>query len=144
MTPAQQAALHALCFTSPRPWSHAEFSDLNAVPGVFLVHDAGQGFVIGRAIAGEAELLTIAVHPEARRQGIAQTLLAAYETEARRRDASESFLEVAADNIAAISLYEGAGYRESGRRKGYYHQPDGRKTDALLMVKHLADASSRA
>jgi [ribosomal protein S18]-alanine N-acetyltransferase len=137
MTPAQMAALHALCFTSPRPWSLAEFSDLITARGVFVVSAAGQGFAMGRAIAGESELLTLAVHPDTRRQGIGTQLLAAYEAGALAHQAAESFLEVAADNQAAVSLYKCAGYRESGRRPGYYHQPDGRRTDALVMMKPL-------
>ncbi len=137
MTPAQMAALHALCFTSPRPWSLTEFSDLSSARGVFVISAAGQGFAMGRAIAGEAELLTLAVHPDARRQGFGAQLLAAYEAEALAHQATESFLEVSADNVAALSLYESAGYCESGRRKGYYRHPDGHKTDALVMAKHL-------
>ena len=57
------AALHAACFAFPRPWSAAEFAALLADPLVFVQTLPG-GFVMGRAVAGEAELLTVAVAPD--------------------------------------------------------------------------------
>jgi len=131
------AALHGRCFTSPRPWNAAEFAALLAGPGVFLLGDAA-GFVLGRALAGEAELLTLAVAPEARRRGAARLLLAAFEAGAVARGAAEAFLEVAADNAPALGLYQGAGWVEAGRRRGYYRRAEGPATDALILRKVLA------
>jgi ribosomal-protein-alanine N-acetyltransferase len=136
MTPEALAALHASSFTTPRPWRAAEFAILQASPGVFVLGDAA-GFVMGRVIAGEAELLTIAVAPEARRQGKGGALVAAFEAEARRRQASEAFLEVAASNGAARALYLAAGYAQVGARKAYYEEPDGTRCDALVLRKDL-------
>ncbi|MGC9370487.1 MAG: ribosomal protein S18-alanine N-acetyltransferase [Paracoccaceae bacterium] len=136
MTPEALAALHAGSFTTPRPWSAAEFEDLLSGPGVFVLGDAS-GFVMGRVIAGEAELLTIAVAPEGRRRGTGRALLARFEAEARARGAEDAFLEVAADNTAARALYQSAGYAQAGRRKGYYQAPDGARIDALVLRKEV-------
>jgi len=125
------AALYAAAFPASRPWSGAEIAGLIAGPGGFAV-SAETGFAIGRAIAGEAELITIAVAPEARRQGAGRALLAAFLTEARARAADMAFLEVAADNAPAIGLYRATGWAETGRRRGYYARPDG-AVDALTM-----------
>ena len=136
MTPALLAALHAAAFTQSRPWSEREFADLLASPFCFVVGDA-TGFALGRVIAGEAELLTIATHPDARRQGRGRHWLEAFETEAKDRQATEAFLEVAADNTPAIALYLSAGYEDRALRSGYYKRPDGRHADAHVMAKPL-------
>jgi len=136
MTPEALAALHARSFTTPRPWAAAEFETLLASPGAFVLGDAA-GFVMGRVIAGEAELLTIAVAPEGRRRGTGRALLARFEDEARARGAEDAFLEVAADNTAACTLYLSAGYAQAGQRKGYYQAPDGTRIDALVLRKAL-------
>ena len=137
MTPAAMAALHARCFTTPRPWTAAEFAALLAEPPVFATL-AETGFALGRVVADEAELLTIAVAPEARRQGEGRALLDGFLRTARARGAETAFLEVAADNAAALALYSRSGFAEAGRRRGYYHSPGNPPVDALVMVKSLA------
>lgn len=137
MTPGALAALHGRCFVTPRPWDAAEFSDFLADPLCFLLVEGDAGFLLGRVAAGEAELLTIAVAPEARGRGLGRKLLARFIYQARLRAAESAFLEVAEDNAAAKALYLSAGFGESGRRKGYYYAPDGRRTDALVMVRSL-------
>ncbi len=136
MTPDALAALHARCFTMPRPWSAAEFAALLASKGVFLQSTAA-GFALGREIAGESELLTLAVDPALQRQGHGRRLLASFEAESRKRGATEALLEVAATNTNARALYKTAGYSESGRRPRYYSPPQGEKIDAILMRKSL-------
>lgn len=131
------AAIHGRCFTIPRPWSAAEIDGILATSGAFLLAEA-DGFLIGRALAGEAELLTLAVAPEMRRKGLATRLLAAFLDRAAREGASRAFLEVAADNAPARALYARAGFAESGCRRGYYRHPDGRATDALILTRPLA------
>ncbi|SCY81364.1 GNAT family N-acetyltransferase [Paracoccus tibetensis] len=127
--PAALAALHARCFTDrPRPWSAAAFADLLRTRGAFLL-ETQSGFLLGRAIAGEAELLTLAVAPEARRRGIGAALARDFAARANLLDAETAFLEVAADNLAAQALYAKAGWQEAGRRRNYY----GPDSDALVM-----------
>lgn len=137
MRPEDLARLHAASFTTPRPWSVAEFAELLASRFVFL-ETAPVGFVLGRVIADEAELLTIAVDPAARRQGTGATLLAAFCRGAAARGASAAFLEVAEDNRAARALYARGGWQETGRRRGYYHPPGGAAVDALILTRALA------
>ncbi len=137
MTPEALAALHGRCFATPRPWTAAEFAGFLADPLSFLLVEGDAGFLLGRVAAGEAELLTLAVAPEARRRGLGRKLLARFIYQARLRGAERAFLEVAADNAAARGLYLGAGFGESGRRKGYYLGPDGTRQDALVMTRML-------
>lgn len=143
MTPEALAALHARCFGSaPRPWSAAEFADLIALPET-LLRTAPQGFALGRVIGPEAEILTIAVAPEARRRGIAAALLAALEAEAADRGAEEAFLEVAETNGPARALYAAAGYDRVGCRPRYYATTDGTRADALILRKALGPPGPR-
>lgn len=137
MTPDALAALHAACFTSPRPWSAQEFTDLLSNRLVFLLTEPG-GFLMGRVIADEAEVLTIAVDPTLRQQGIGARLMARFLTESAARGAVSAFLEVAEGNTPARALYTRAGFAESGRRRGYYQRTDGTPDDALVMTRALA------
>lgn len=134
--PAQLAQIHAASFDNARSWSAAEFAGLLASPFVF-VENSTQGFALGREIAGESELLTIAVLPEARGRGLGADLLMRFEQASAARGAALLFLEVAEDNAAARALYLAAGWVESGRRAGYYARPNGQKQDAILMQKQL-------
>lgn len=126
------AALHARCFTHPRPWSADEIRDVSSLPGAFLLLRP-QGFLIGRTAADEAELLTLAVEPEARRQGIGRALVQEFARVAALRGAAHGFLEIASDNDAALSLYAACGWRQTGRRRSYYAPG----IDALTMAADL-------
>lgn len=137
MTPEDLATLHARCFTTPRPWSAVEFNDFLADPLIFLLVEGDAGFLLGRAVAGEAELLTLAVVPEARRRGLARRLVNRFLYQAQLRGADSAFLEVADDNEAARTLYAGAGFVRAGRRRGYYAGPDGQDHDALVLRRSL-------
>lgn len=128
MTPEAMAALHARCFITPPPWSATAFADALAAPGALLLTAPG-GFLFGRVAAGEAELLTLAVARHARRQGIARVLCDRFADAARKAGAEAAFLEVAADNAPARTLYAAAGWAEAGRRRRYY----GPTLDAIVM-----------
>lgn len=133
MTPAELARIHQASFETPRPWSEAEILDSLGTSGCFLERAAG-GFLIGRVIVDEAELLTLAVDPAMRRQGIGLTLVKRFLNHAKDRGAQTGFLEVAADNQAACALYQSVGFVESATRKRYYSAPDGTKVDAKIMT----------
>lgn len=137
MTPDMLADLHARTMRVPAPWSARDFSTLLLMPGVYLEGDA-TGVALGRTVADEAELLTLAVSPDVQRQGRGRRLLADFEATARQRGAVILHLEVAADNAAARALYDSAGYEVSGRRPRYYRTPDGTRIDAILMRRTLA------
>ncbi|KGJ06696.1 ribosomal-protein-alanine N-acetyltransferase [Paracoccus halophilus] len=133
MTPEALAALHARCFPAhPRPWSAAEFTALLSQPLNFLILRP-RAFLIGRVIADEAELLTLAVAPEARRQGLALALLDEFTLTSQSRGADEAFLEVASDNAPALALYSGNNWEKSGTRRDYYAPG----VDAVIMRRAL-------
>ncbi len=134
MTTADLAAIHAASFTTPRPWSATELTEVLASPGAYLCRSP-DGFAIGRVIAGEAELLTIAVLPAAQGQGQGRGLMDKIIAGAAARQADTLFLEVASDNAPAISLYRAAGFVESGRRRAYYRPPVGQPIDAIVMTR---------
>lgn len=137
MTPQQLAAIHADCFTVPRPWSAEEFADLLDADTTFLCAQ-DDGFALGRTAGPEAELLTLAVRPAEQGKGLGRKLLRQYESEARKRGATEAFLEVAVDNAPAIHLYRSEGYADAGWRKDYYEGPTGVKISCLVLRKELA------
>ena len=124
-------AIHGAAFGAAC-WSAESLTSLLAAPSTFGFLDDG-GFILTRVIADEAEILTLAVMPKQRRQGIARSLLEAALAEARRRGASEIFLEVAETNAAAIRLYARAGFAQAGLRRDYY----GPGASALLLRKPL-------
>ncbi|MBR9763103.1 MAG: ribosomal protein S18-alanine N-acetyltransferase [Rhodobacteraceae bacterium] len=130
--PEALARLHAACFVTPRPWSAEEIRQLCAEASTFLLQRPG-GFLLARNAFDEAEVLTIAVDPAARRQGLGRALMQAFLAEARARGAATALLEVAADNAAAIALYRATGFTRTGRRPGYYRTPDGTRKDAEIM-----------
>ena len=134
MKAGELARIHAASFVTPRAWSETEITNILGGYGCFLELAPG-GFLIGRVIADEAELLTLAVDPDHRRQGIGQTLVSRFLFEAADRGATRAFLEVIATNEGAKSLYLRAGFVESATRKNYYYAPDGSKFDAVLMTK---------
>lgn len=130
-SPPRLADLHAQAFD--HPWTAAEIAGLLETPGTFVVAEDG-GFILARALAGEAEIITLAVAPAARRQGLAQRLVEAAMVRALALGAEVLFLEVADDNVAALGLYRGLGFEIVGRRRGYYaHTDGGPPTDALVM-----------
>lgn len=141
MTPDALAALHARAFVTPRPWSAAEFAGWLADPLAFLLVEGDAGFLLGRAVAGEAELLTLAVAPEARGRGLGKKLVLRFLYQARLRGAEVAFLEVAEDNAPARAVYSRSGFGETGRRRGYYRTSEGSVIDALVMQRLLTDGA---
>lgn len=125
----QIANLHQKCFPN-KPWAASDFADLKKSGCEIIASD--NGFIVYRAVADEAEIITIGVAPDARRNGIAAAMLGIAEHELKKLNIKKIFLEVAQDNAPARALYAAAGYREIGVRPKYY---DG--IDAILMEKSL-------
>ncbi len=136
MTPQDLARLHADAFSATRAWSAPEIAELLSQPGVFAIADTNS-FCLIRTVLDEAEVLTIATAAAMRRQGLARTLLQRAETQAKERGAATIFLEVAEDNVAAITLYTSSGYSQIGRRSGYYLPKDAAPIAALVLRKSL-------
>ena len=131
---ARLAALHAEAFDAP--WDAPAFDSLLGQAGVHLA-EVPDGFILMRTVADEAEILTLAVRPAARRRGVGAALVARGAAEAAARGARRLFLEVAEDNEAARALYGRAGFSEAGRRPRYYARADGSRRDALLLALDL-------
>lgn len=132
------AKAHASAFD--HPWPPEAFTSLLATPGVFAlaaVDEAPVGLILMRAVAGEAEVLTLAVEPAMRRRGVARALLDAGLAQAAFMGAQEAFLEVAADNPAALALYRQAGFEQAGHRGGYYNRAGSESVDALVLRRTL-------
>lgn len=129
------AALHAEAFDAS--WSASAFADLLGQTGVALKGEA-DGFILIRTVADEAEILTVAVRPSARRQGLGARLVRAAATHAADSGATRMVLEVAEDNAPARALYGALGFEAAGRRPRYYPRADGPAVDALLLVLNLA------
>ena len=136
MTPTELAATHRAAFMAERPWSAMEFADLLAQRGVILCGTAAS-FVLGRVTLDEAEILTVATHPEMRRKGLAQAALTDFCNRAAQAAAVAAFLEVAADNDAARALYAGQHFTQVGRRRAYYHRADAPPVDAIILRRAL-------
>ncbi|MCA8926465.1 MAG: GNAT family N-acetyltransferase [Alphaproteobacteria bacterium] len=117
-------------------WTEASFRALLGGDGSVGWIAGGAGLVLARAIAGEAEILTIGVHPAARRQGVARGLLGACYALLPALGAERLVLEVAVDNLPAQALYRSEGFAVVGRRPGYYRRGAAR-IDALVMARSL-------
>lgn len=137
MTPADMASTHAAAFTQSRPWTAEEFADLLTNRFTHFV-GAAQAFAVFQVIADSAELLTIATHPRFQRQGLARALMNEWHDSARKLGAMQAVLDVAADNHAAISLYESCGYARCAIRKQYYLRENAMNMDAIVMNRGLA------
>ena len=131
---ARLAALHATAFDAP--WDAAAFADLLGQAGVFAI-EAEDGFILRRGVADEAEILTLAVRPDARGRGQGRRLVTEGAARAGLGGAERIFLEVAEDNAAARALYARTGFTEAGRRPRYYGRPNGAHADALLLTLNL-------
>jgi len=94
------------------------------------------GFSLYRTVADEAELLLIAVVPSHHRRGVGRMLLDNFLDRARNDGIARVHLEVRDGNSAA-ALYREAGFAPVGRRRNYYHAPDGRRFDAVTFAHHL-------
>jgi len=93
-----------------------------------------RGFLAARAVAGQGEILNLAVDPANRNAGHASSLLERALDEFRRQGIADIFLEVRASNSAALSFYEHHGFVRTGARPGYYQNPP---EAAVLMMRKL-------
>ena len=135
-TPAHapaMALLHGSAFPLGERWGVDAIGLQLGRPGAFGWVAPDGGMILARTAADEAEVLTLAVDPASRRQGIGRALLRQGMATARERGAQAMFLEVAAGNAPAQALYAAAGFSVVGRRPRYY--PGG--GDALVLLLRL-------
>lgn len=138
------AALHARLFNPP--WDSDSLRSLLDHPaGTAFVATLGKpsnvvGFVLGQLAGDEAEILTVGVHPDCQRLGIGRMLVEGLIRSLQRVEAQRIFLEVAADNTAALGLYQSLGFTPVGNRKAYYARPGGPAVDAVMMARGIGPA----
>ena len=133
------AQLHGECFADN--WD-VEFlgrllAQLGAFSAVATEHDWPTGFVIARANAGEAEILSLAVRPSSRRRSLAIALVRSALERAFQAGAVEVFLEVGVENHPARRLYGRLGFYEVGLRSAYYHRGSRPGGDAFILRRPL-------
>ena len=122
--------VHELLGGSPEAasWSGDALEDaFERYPSYMLVAWQGDeiaGFIAGRAIADESEILNLAVKTSCRRQGVGKALVKSLLEVFARAAALQVFLEARESNAPAIAFYRGLEFSDAGRREGYYHEPE--------------------
>lgn len=132
---AALAKLHGEAFDIA--WGPKVLEEFVGTDIVLVAGDPIHGFIIVRQVLNEAEIITLAVASTARHDGIGTMLLTAGCAKAAELGVIRIILEVGVDNFAARGLYQKAGFREVGTRKGYYTHQDGTQIDALIMSHTL-------
>lgn len=135
---ADLARLHKLSFAEA--WDERALKDLIASGATAHVAEQNGeivGFILFRTASDEAEILTIAVAPDARRGGVGRALVTGAAHVASQAGAARFFLEVGANNSAARALYARLGFASAGHRKGYYSAPGKPREDALVLAVSL-------
>lgn len=123
-------------------WTRSQLAGILPMTGVSLIvaKDLRDGQIVGfsldRQVADEAELLLLAVLPERHRRGVGRNLLQDFLARARNDGLSQVHLEVRAGN-PAIAMYHQGGFEAVGRRRNYYHSPDGQRHDAITLALQL-------
>lgn len=135
MTPRALSAIHRAAFGRERPWTAQEFETLLESPLVTLF-DRPHGFALCRTVAGDSELLTLAVDPAHQGHGIGRGLMLDWLKHCEGK-ADIAFLEVASDNEPALALYRVMGFAPCGLRKGYYARAGAPAANAILMQRRL-------
>ena len=146
------SAMHADCFTDGlggQVWNQAAIAEVLAMPGAYgllAVEEVADvpgdgvppaGFVLGRAVSGECEILSLGVPRCWRRRGLGRVLLRAVVERARETGARRAFLAVAEDNAAARGLYLAEGFTVVARRPAYYRRAAGDSVAALVFAREV-------
>ena len=130
------AQLEKICFSDPWSERSVAYELTNPLSAWFVAVEDGAvlGYVGSQAVLDEADMMNIAVSPEARRRGIAQGLVEILVAALKEKEVRCLTLEVRASNDPAITLYHKLGFTQVGRRPNYYRNP---KEDALILRKEF-------
>jgi ribosomal-protein-alanine N-acetyltransferase len=137
-------AVHNIEQQTPSPWSMSQLEgDFFTTTGLQLicrlaVKDQICGFIIGRTVADEAEILKIATDHDYRRRGAAEQLIRALLSLLMEKGIKNCHLELRSANLPARRLYEKFDFLVTGSRKNYYTDPD---DDAVCMLLNIQDES---
>lgn len=122
-------------------WSRSQLAGILPMSGVTLTlarehSDRTIGFSLVRTVADESELLLLAVLPDLQHEGVGRRMLDDFMERATANGVRRVHLEVR-DGNPAVGMYRAAGFEQAGKRRNYYHAPDGRRFDALTLVRNL-------
>ncbi|MGB2635823.1 MAG: ribosomal protein S18-alanine N-acetyltransferase [Candidatus Acidiferrum sp.] len=140
------AAVEAILQLSPEAsnWTIGSLTQaFEQYPSYFLVAAQDEqitGFISGRRILDEGEILNLAVKPSERSAGVGKALVQALLERFGRENVLQVFLEVRESNLGAIAFYQGFGFRQVGKRTGYYRNP----VEAALMLALRTGSSARS
>jgi len=136
------SALHATGFDEIQRWTVDLFRSMLAQPTtrgyVFIVGYDPVGFLIGRRVVDEGEILTLCIDPAHRRKGYGEMLIEHFAQDQKREGISKIFLEVNVGNRGAIALYEKMAFKNIATRPNYYQMPEGSEKafmDGYVMTK---------
>jgi ribosomal-protein-alanine N-acetyltransferase len=120
------------------PWSETSFANevhkLRSLPRVAVIDGTIVGYVCSEHVGDECHILNLAVHPDYRKQGIANMLVEYIIEELKLKACRFLYLEVRASNYVAKKLYHGFGFKIVGTRKNYYVAP---VEDAVIMMLEI-------
>ncbi|OLC05610.1 MAG: ribosomal-protein-alanine N-acetyltransferase [Gemmatimonadetes bacterium 13_1_40CM_70_11] len=146
MRPAQPADVAAVCAIEGAvfsdPWSARDFRECAASGVPFLIAEHGgvvAGYAIAHHAADEGEILNLGVAPAHQRRGVGRVLVEHLLTLLAERGVDAVFLEVRESNAAARRLYQRLGFREVGRRPGYYRRP----VEDAVILRSAGSAETR-
>jgi ribosomal-protein-alanine N-acetyltransferase len=123
-------------------WTRSQLAGILPMGGVSLMiarepdDPDAVGFSLFRTVADESELLLLAVLPSCHRRGVGRQLLRDFLDRARNDGLARVHLEVR-DGNPAVDMYRTVGFSAVGRRRNYYHAPDGRRFDAITLAYQL-------
>jgi [ribosomal protein S18]-alanine N-acetyltransferase len=123
-------------------WTRSQLAGILPMSGVslMLAREADRGDAIGfslfRTVADESELLLLGVLNNHRRRGVGSQLLYDFLERGRSEGLARVHLEVR-DGNPAVEMYRNAGFSPVGRRRNYYHAPDGGRFDAITLALQL-------
>ncbi len=133
---ADLAAIHQKCFDAP--WNYQTFNQLleekTSCGFVAMVERVPVGFILGRVVLEESEILTFAVDPAHQRQGIGKMLLTQFQNFLNQMSVKSLYLEVDEGNKRALELYESKEFCLISTRPNYYLKSDGSQSDAKVML----------
>jgi len=123
-------------------WTRSQLAGILPMAGVTLMlaredgRDEVIGFSLFRAVADESELLLLGVLEDRQRRGVGGQLLGDF-LERNRNDGVERVHLEVRDGNPAVEMYRNAGFSPVGRRRNYYHAPNGQRFDAITLAFQL-------
>ena len=141
---SEAAELHARAFPAHEAWSEAAICEELNLPTVTAWGIRGGerrkivAMILVQRAASDAEILTLASDPDHRRKGLAAALIEHSRQHLSSLGVERLLLDVAADNLGALALYQSREFAVDGRRKRYFARPGGIPADCILMSLSIA------